>query len=106
MKSIGKYYRNYSDLMAHWKNVLPVEIFDLNYEDLVSSPEHHIRKLIDHVGVEWDDACLRPHDMQRAVNTPSRNQVSKPINKDAIGSWRQYESHAGPLIEALGDLVK
>ncbi|MCP4070405.1 MAG: hypothetical protein GY742_01530 [Hyphomicrobiales bacterium] len=103
--SIGRYYRNYSELMDHWKKVLPVKMFEMNYEELVAEPEHQIRKLISHVEMEWDDACLTPHQTKRVVNTPSRNQVSAPIHKSAIGSWRQYEKYVEPLIKELGDMA-
>ncbi len=105
LASIGRYYGNYLKLMDHWKNVLPINMFEMNYEELVADPERQIRKLISHVEMEWNEACLTPHQTKRVVNTPSRNQVSAPIYKSAIGSWRQYENYAEPLIKELGELA-
>ncbi|MEO1703339.1 MAG: sulfotransferase [Pseudomonadota bacterium] len=101
LTSIGEYYVNQVTLTEIWKGALPIPIYELDYERLVANPENEIRSLIAHVGLEWDDACLSPHDNRRGIHTPSRSQVSQPINDSSIGTWRTYEPYIGPLKKVL-----
>jgi Flp pilus assembly protein TadD len=102
---LGSYYRAYEDLMAFWHDTLPVPILDVSYEALVRDQESQSRRMIEHVGLEWDPACLQFHKTKRSVHTPSRRQVEQPIHTNAIDSWRRYEPWLGPLFDALGDLA-
>ena len=105
LEKLGRYYRDYNRLMAHWHKVLPGRIFDNQYEILVENQEEQSRKLIAHCGLEWDDACLNYTQNERAVTTISRWQVRQPIYKSSMKRWKPYEKHLGPLITALGDLA-
>ncbi|MEE8532452.1 MAG: sulfotransferase [Alphaproteobacteria bacterium] len=102
LAALGRYYRLYEQLMAHWREVLPRPILDVDYEALVADQEGVSRQLVDFCGLEWDDACLAFHETQRTVRTSSDLQVRRRIFTSSIGRWRDYESHLGPLIEALG----
>jgi tetratricopeptide (TPR) repeat protein len=102
LADIGHQYLLYRNLMAHWHSVLPGRILDLNYEDLIAAPEFWTRKLIDHVGLEWDEACLAPHKLERSVKTASHWQVRQPIYKSSVQRWKNYEKHLALLKEALG----
>ena len=100
---LGRYLRLYDRMMAHWRLVLPPgRIFEVDYEALVEDLEGGARRLIDHLGLPWDEACLRFYDSKRSVGTASFAQVRRPIYKDSVGRWRRYEAHLGPLLEALG----
>jgi len=101
LTNIGHHYRLYERLMAHWHQVLPGRILDINYEDTIADPEYWSRKLIAHVGLEWDDACLAPHKLERTVKTASQWQVRQPIYKTSVARWRHYENYLEPLKEAL-----
>ncbi|KRB30697.1 sulfotransferase [Mesorhizobium sp. Root695] len=105
LKTLGLYYREYDRLMSHWKAVLPGRIFDNRYEDMISDQEGQSRRLIDHLGLPWDDACLRFFDRGGSVRTLSRWQVRQPIYTSSVKRWKHYESKIQPLIEALGDLA-
>lgn len=105
LRSLGLYYREYDRLMRHWDSVFPGQILQNRYEDLVSDQESQSRRLIDHLGLPWDDACLRFFDKGGAVNTFSRWQVRQPIYTSSIDRWKNYGSATQPLIEALGDLA-
>ena len=85
--------------------MLPLPIYELDYERLIEAPEEESRKLVDFVGLPWDPACLAPHESARPVSTQSRLQVRQPIYRTSVGRWRRYEKHLGPLKAALGDLV-
>jgi tetratricopeptide (TPR) repeat protein len=103
LSNLGFHYKQYERIMRHWHEVLPGRIMDINYEDTISDPEFWSRKLIDHIGLEWDDACLAPHKLERSVKTASHWQVRQPIYKTSIQRWKNYEKFLEPLIEALKD---
>jgi tetratricopeptide (TPR) repeat protein len=99
---LGRYYRQYQDLMAHWEKVLPPGVLrTVDYEDVVDDLETNARILVDHVGLEWDDACLAFHKSTRAVKTASVVQVRKPVYKTSVERWRRYGDGLTPLLEAL-----
>jgi len=103
---LAHYYREYRRLMAHWRATLPPEtLLEVRYESLVDDPEHWSRRMLAHIGLSWDPHCLEFHRTERAVLTASSWQVRQPIGKSAIGRWRRYERHLGPLREALGEDV-
>ena len=102
---LGQYYREYYRLMRHWQTVLPGRIFENRYEDLISDQEGQSRRLIDHLGLPWDDACLRFFDKAGSVRTLSRWQVRQPIYTSSVNRWKNYEGKIQPLIDALGDLA-
>ncbi len=102
LAALGRYYRQYERLMAHWRATLRVPMLEIQYEDLVADQEAWSRKLIDFVGLPWNDACLSFFDAKRTVNTPSYDQVRRPIYTQSVKRWKHYEKHLGPLIEALG----
>jgi hypothetical protein len=98
---LGHHYIQYLDLMQHWRDVLPGRMLEIDYEDLVENQERVSRKLIDFVGLEWDEACLRPHEVQRQVLTASVWQVRQPVYKASAGRWKNYGDNLAPLKEAL-----
>lgn len=102
----ASYYRDYCRLMAHWRQVLPIPIFDLRYEDLVGDFEPTARQLLDFVDCEWDAACLSYYKHDRAVTTPSRWQVRQPIYTSSIGRWRQYSEYLTPVLQELTELAE
>jgi tetratricopeptide (TPR) repeat protein len=106
MQTLGLYYREYDRLMRHWNAVLPGRIHEVRYEDMIADPDTESRRLIDYLGLPWDDACLRFHQSDRTVVTPSRWQVRQPVYKTSVKRWKHYEHKIQPLIEALGDLAE
>lgn len=106
LRTLGLYYREYDRLMRHWNKVFPGRIFENRYETLVEDQAEQSRRLIDYLGLPWDDACLRFFDREGSVTTPSRWQVRQPIYKSSVKRWKNYESEVQPLIEALGDLAE
>jgi tetratricopeptide (TPR) repeat protein len=107
MRELGLYYRSYHALMAHWRRTLGSDTFlEVDYETLVSEPGRETRRLIEFLGLPWNDACLRFFETQRAVNTASFTQVRRPMYRSSIGSGLAFRSHLLPLISALGDLAR
>ncbi len=105
LEDIGAYYRAYEKIMAHWSRVLPIKIYDLCYEDLVHNQESAIRSMLGFCGLDWDERCLAFYNTRRTVRSASVLQVRKPMNDAAIGRWKNYRSHLGPLFQALGRSV-
>ena len=100
---LGRYYRRYEHLMAHWRKVLPSDAFlDVQYEDVVADTEGSARRILAHCDLPWDDRCLAFHETDRPVRTASATQVRQPIYNSAIGRWRVYEAFLEPLLTALG----
>lgn len=102
LAELGRFYRIYEEMMEHWRDILPGRFLEIDYEDTVSDIDTTARALVARTGLPWDDACLTPHKNKRAVLTASKTQVIKPVYKTAVESWRKYENHIGPLIDALG----
>ena len=102
LQDIGHYYRDYVELMAHFDEVLPGRIHRVFYEALVGDLETEVRRLLDYCGLPFEERCLRYYENDRAVRTASSEQVRKPIFRDAVDQWRNYEPWLGPLKEALG----
>lgn len=105
LESLGFYYRLYDRLMAHWREAMTGPYLEIKYEDLVAGQEVHSRRLIDFLGLEWEDACLDFHKTKKQIFTFSSSQVRKPMNPSSIERWRRYEEHLEPLRKALGDLA-
>jgi len=106
LEDLGRYYRSYLALMDHWDRVLPHKVLHVQYEDLVRDPEANIRRLLEHCGLEFEAGCLSFHETQRAVRTPSAEQVRQPIYTSGVGYWRNFAQELEPLRHALGDCLE
>ncbi|MDE2135657.1 MAG: sulfotransferase [Alphaproteobacteria bacterium] len=99
---LGRYYKAYEALMAHWRAVLPQNaMLEVQYENLVEHFADEARRVVEFCGVEWDERCLKFYKTERAVRTASEFQVRQPLFKSSIGRWRPYEKWLQPLLEAL-----
>jgi tetratricopeptide (TPR) repeat protein len=99
---LGRYYRYYQSLMAHWDRVLPPgRIHEVRYEDVVADLEAQARRILLHCGLDWDPHCLSFHETTRAVHTASAVQVRQPIYGNSIGRWRVHAPFLTPLIAEL-----
>jgi tetratricopeptide (TPR) repeat protein len=101
LQVLGAYYRQYERLMAHWKRILPMPIFEVCYEELVEDPERISREMLGFCGLPWDGACLAYYETPRMVRTASNRQVRQPVYKHARGHWKNFESHLSPLLNEL-----
>ena len=102
LEDVGRYYRDYAAMMAHFDSVLPGRVHRVIYEHMVADTETEIRRLLAHCGLEYDERCLHFYENDRAVRTASSEQVRSPIFRDAVDHWRHYEPWLGPLRQALG----
>ncbi len=106
LADLGRYYRDYVDLMAHYDAVLPGRVHRVVYEDMVEDTEIVVRRLLDYCGLPFEAACLRFHETDRAVRTVSSEQVRQPIYRGGLDQWRRYETWLGPLKVALGETLE
>ncbi len=102
LAELGRYYRAYDALMAHWRETLPPSaMLEVGYEDVVADLEGQARRILAHCGLEWDARCLDFHLTERQVRTASATQVRRPIYRSSIERWRAYEPWLAPLLAEL-----
>jgi tetratricopeptide (TPR) repeat protein len=105
LSDLADYYRQHERLIEHWRSALPAgSILDVPYEELVADHEGWTRKILDFLGLDWNERCLDFHKTNRAVATASYWQVRQAIYKTSVQRWRNYERFVGPLLE-LKDLA-
>ena len=84
----------------------PASLCRVINERLIDDPEAEVRRMLDCLGLPFDPACLEFHKNERAVRTPSAEQVRRPINRAGVDYWRHYEPWLGPLKESLGPALE
>jgi hypothetical protein len=77
----------------------------VHYEETVTDLETQVRRILEHCGLPFEEACVRFHETQRPVKTASSEQVRRPIYNDSLGYWRRYESHLGPWLTEFADII-
>ena len=103
---IGRYYRDYLRLMRHFDRVAPGAVHRVIHEQLVENFEPEVRRMLDHLGLEFDSACLEFHNSTGPVRSASAEQVRRPINREGFDQWRAFEPWLGPLRDALGPALE
>jgi len=106
LETLGTFYLEYVKLMKHWHNVLPLDIHEVRYEDLVNNTKIESKKLINYLGLEWEEACIINRKSKRDVQTASAWQVRNDIYKTSVQKWRMYEKELEPLTEILATEIK
>jgi len=105
LDDIGRYYKDYVKLMAHWDEVIPGYVLRVQHEDVVADLETQITRMLDFCGVPFEESCLEFHKTERNVRTPSSEQVRQPIFSTALEQWKNYEPWLEPLKQALGSTL-
>jgi hypothetical protein len=105
LDDIGRFYREYVELMGHFDATLPGVVHRVFYENTVKDTENVVRNLLNYCGLEFEPGCLRFFENKRAVRTASSEQVRQPIYQEGVGHWRHYEEWLGPLKTALGPVL-
>lgn len=102
LSELGRYFRRYNSLMAHWRSVLPAgSMLEVLYEDVVGDLEGQARRLVDYSGLPWDDRCLSFHTTKRTVKTAAAVQVRKPLFRSSVERWRRFAAHLMPLLTEI-----
>ena len=103
LRELGAFYQSYSRLMEHWRQLLPASHFlEVEYEAVVADQERETRRILQYLGLEWEDGCERFYETPRAVRTASVNQVRSPIYHSSVGRWKRHAAELTPLLEVLG----
>jgi hypothetical protein len=105
IEDIARYYRTYLELMEHWNEVLPGRILRVHHEDVVDDLEGNVRRILGFCGLEFEPGCVEFYKTERSVRTASSEQVRRPIFREGLDQWKNYEQWLGPLREALGDAL-
>jgi hypothetical protein len=103
LENLGYTYLGYLKLMAHWHELFPDRILDIEYEDLLNNPDTQSRRLLKHCNLNWNPEVLNFANQQRPVATASLWQVRQPLYKTAIGRWKDYQKYLGSLTHILRD---
>jgi hypothetical protein len=106
LTDLGVYYRDYVDLMAAFDAALPGRVCRVIYEDLVEDAETEVRRLLDHLALPFEPACLTFYESPRTVRTVSSEQVRRPIFRDGLEQWRNFEPWLELLKAALGPTLE
>lgn len=102
LETLGRYYVFYRKIMHHWREVLPSDaILDLSYEEMVANPAEQTKRVLNFIGLPWDNQCLEFYKNERLVKTASLAQVNQPIYTTSIERWRHFAKHLHPLIELV-----
>jgi len=101
LKKLGQRYCNHERLMSHWRDVLPMPILEVVYEDLVQDQGNQSRRILDFCDLEWDDRVLNFYETTRAVQTASTWQVRQPIYTSSLANWSNYAEFLNQLKESL-----
>jgi tetratricopeptide (TPR) repeat protein len=101
LEDIGRYYRTYVELMAHWDSALPGKVLRVEHEDVVEDLETNVRRILDFCGLEFEPQCVEFYKTVRSIRTASSEQVRRPIFREGIDQWRNFEPWLGPLKTAL-----
>ncbi|MFI4898146.1 MAG: sulfotransferase [Phycisphaerales bacterium JB059] len=109
LETLGAFCRDERRLMDHWKKTLPeigARVTEVRYEDMVADQDAQTRKLLDFLGLDFNDACLRYHESDRVTRTLSNDQVRQPIYASSVGRYKNYASHIKALTDALADALQ
>jgi len=103
---LSEMYLQYVRMMNHWDKVLPAKVLTVHYEEVVANAERQIRRMLEHCGLGWDEACLDFQLTDRTFSTASSEQVRQPVYSSSIGYWRHYEEHLAELAESLASVIE
>ena len=105
LNNIGRYYCDYVAVMDHWDEVLPGKVLRVQYEDVVNDTENQIRRILDYCSLPFEQSCLEFYNTDRAVRTPSSEQVRQPIYRGGLDMWQNYEPHLDALKDSLAPVL-
>ncbi len=103
--------QEYASVMGLWRAMsaaMDNAFIEVRYEDLVADLAGTARRVLEYLGVAWDERVLRynEHAQKKVVRSPTYAAVAKPISRGAIGRWRHYEKHLAPHLEILAPFAK
>ena len=104
LETLAKYYNEYERIMDYWRQSPHINMYEVQYEEMVNNQEKISKEIINFIGLEWDQQCMEFHKNTRPVRTASSDQVRRPMYKSSINRWEKYKDYLGPLIENLNSV--
>ncbi|WP_394388100.1 tetratricopeptide repeat-containing sulfotransferase family protein [Shewanella woodyi] len=104
-EGICLYWQQYLNLMRHWDECFPGQVYHLSFEELVLNPTKVIPDILKFCGLAFEPECLRFYESKRVVLTPSASQVRRPMNKKAIGQSKSYQKFMPNEYQVLSDIT-
>jgi hypothetical protein len=102
LNELGLFYQAYQRMMDHWRTIMsPDRFIEVDYESVVDDVDTQARRLLEFLGLPWDETCTRFYENKRSVRTASVNQVRQPIYKTSSGRWKKFAPQLGPLLSVL-----
>ena len=105
LTDIARYYQDYAALMDHFDYVLPGRIHRVIHEHIVDDTETQVRAMLDYCGLDFDPACLKFFENDRAVRTASSEQVRRPISREGLDQWRRFEQRLDAAHSILAPII-
>jgi tetratricopeptide (TPR) repeat protein len=103
---LADYYLAFRRLSQHWKSILPADVLlEVNYEEIVRDQAAESRRLIEFIGLPWDDEVLRFYKSGAPSATASAVQVRRPIYSSSVGKWRRHAERLTPLRARLASEI-
>ncbi|MBX7502697.1 sulfotransferase [Qipengyuania sp. YG27] len=103
LESAVHWYRQHERLASHWQALFPDDVHCADYDALVADPGSEVARLLEFLGLDWEDACLKPHSGSGHVRTASAWQVREPLYTRSSGRWRNYRAHLDALLDVFGE---
>jgi Sulfotransferase family len=106
--STARFYAQVMSLWLHYREVLPQSVLSIRYEDLVADFAGETRRILEFLGLPWDDAVLSyaEHAKTRAIATPSYHQVVQPIYRRSVDRWRNYPDAFAEVLPILQPFIQ
>ncbi len=101
LEEMARHHVRYRKLMEHWRGVVGERMLDVSYEETVDDLEPNARRMIDYLGLDWEEACLDFHNQSGAVSTASASQVRQPVHSRSVGRWKRYAKQLSPVQKIL-----
>ena len=107
-ESTTNLYAMILDLWLHFREALGLRYTETKYEDVIADTEREVRRVLSFLGEQWTDEVMQFRELaqQRAIRSPSYEQVTRKLHPGAIGRWRNYERQMGPSLDTLAPFVK
>ena len=103
LDDLGRYYVAYNRLLNHWRQTIEDRLVEVEYESIVSDLEGQTRKLLERLGLDFEEACLNFDQNITASNTASTVQVREKIHTRSVNRWTHFAEHLRPLKSYLED---
>lgn len=105
LRDMGKVWMARRKIMEYWQESLEIPMLELHYENIVQNQELETRRIIDFLGLDWNESCLNFHQSNLVARTISYDQVNRKMYSTSNGRWKNYEKHLQPFADLVGDYL-